>query len=74
MGKENLVEVIRCKDCDLFIGSDLSNVGHCSMWNKATSKDGYCHHGEKEVVEVAFYKCFTREEAEKALERSKGNA
>ena len=43
MGKENLVEVIRCKDCDFFIGSDLSNVGHCSMWNKATIKDGYCH-------------------------------
>ena len=43
MGKENLVEVIRCKDCDFFIGSDLSNVSHCSIWNKATIKDGYCH-------------------------------
>ena len=52
MGKnENLVEVIRCKDCVYFIGSEYSNVGHCSMWNKSSSKEGYCHRAETEPVE-----------------------
>lgn len=47
MGKnENLVEVIRCKNCVFFVGSEYSNVGQCCMWNKSTIKDGYCYHGE----------------------------
>lgn len=45
------IDVTNCKDCVYFIGSDFSNVGHCSMWNKATSKDGYCHRVETEVIE-----------------------
>ena len=32
------IDVTNCKDCVFFIGSDLSNVGHCSMWNKSTSQ------------------------------------
>ena len=45
------IEVIQCKDCIYFIGSEYSNVGHCTMWNKGTSKEGYCHRAEKEPVE-----------------------
>lgn len=44
-------EVTECKDCVYFIGSDYSNVGHCSMWNKSSIKDGYCYHGTTEVPE-----------------------
>lgn len=49
--KLDKVEVVRCKNCIFFVGSEYSNVGHCSMWNKATIKDGYCYHGETESVE-----------------------
>ena len=45
------IDVTNCKDCVFFIGSDLSNVGHCSMWNKSTSQAGYCHRAETEVSE-----------------------
>jgi hypothetical protein len=51
MGKENLVEVIRCKNCCFFIGSEYSNVGHCSMWNKPTPKEGFCHYAETDPIE-----------------------
>lgn len=51
MEKANLVEVTFCKDCIYFIGSDYSNTGHCAMWNKSSSKAGYCHHAETEVLE-----------------------
>ena len=43
------IDVTNCKDCVFFIGSDLSNVGHCSMWNKSTSQTGYCYRAETEV-------------------------
>lgn len=43
------IEVTPCIECIYFIGSEYSNVGHCSMWNKSTSKDGYCHRAETEV-------------------------
>jgi hypothetical protein len=51
MGKDNKVEVIRCKDCVYFIGSDISNVGHCSMWNKGVVNNGYCYRAETEELE-----------------------
>ena len=51
MKNPNLVEITRCKDCIYFIGSEYSNVGHCSMWNKASNKDGYCYRAETEAPE-----------------------
>lgn len=51
MPNPNIIEVTRCKDCIFYIGSDFSNVGHCSMWNRSTIKDGYCHLAETEVPE-----------------------
>jgi hypothetical protein len=45
------IEVTNCKDCVYFIGSDLSNTGHCSMWNKGTLNSGYCHRAETEPEE-----------------------
>ena len=52
MGKnENLIEVIRCKNCVFFVGSEYSNVGQCCMWNKSSSKEGYCHRAETEPAE-----------------------
>ena len=45
------IDVTNCKDCIYFISSEYSNVGHCSMWNKSSSKDGYCHRAETEVQE-----------------------
>ena len=47
------IDVTNCKDCVYFIGSEYSNTGHCSMWNKGSSKEGYCHRAETEVVEDA---------------------
>lgn len=47
MGSENTVDVIRCKDCDFFIGSDYSNTGHCCIFNAPVIKDGFCYHGER---------------------------
>lgn len=51
MNNPNLIEVTRCKDCIFYIGSEHSNVGHCSMWNKGTSNEGYCHRAETEMPE-----------------------
>ena len=51
MDNENKVEVTRCKDCVYFIGSDISNVGHCSMWNKGVVNIGYCYRAETELPE-----------------------
>lgn len=45
------IDATNCKDCVFFIGSEYSNTGHCSMWNKGTIKDGYCHRAETEVLE-----------------------
>jgi hypothetical protein len=45
------IDVTNCKDCIFFIGSEYSNAGHCSMWNKSTTKQGYCHRAETEVLE-----------------------
>ena len=47
----NKIEVTRCKDCVYFIGSDISNVGHCSMWNKGVVNNGYCYRAETEMPE-----------------------
>ena len=51
MKNPNIVEVTRCKNCIYFIGSEYSNVGHCSMWNKSTGQAGYCHRAETEEVQ-----------------------
>lgn len=51
MSNPNIVEVTRCKDCIYYIGSDYSNTGHCSMWNKSSNTDGYCYRAETEVPE-----------------------
>jgi len=48
---DNKIEVIRCKECIFFTGSEFSNVGYCTMCNCATRKDGYCHRAEKESEE-----------------------
>lgn len=45
------IDVTPCKECIYFIGSDYSNTGHCSMWNKPCIKEGYCYHAETEVPE-----------------------
>ena len=47
----NLIEVTRCEQCIFYIGSEYSNTGHCSMWNKASVKNGYCHRAETEVTD-----------------------
>jgi hypothetical protein len=47
---ENKIEVTRCKDCIYFIGSDISNVGHCSMWNKGVVNTGFCYRAETEAA------------------------
>lgn len=47
----NLIEVTRCEQCVFYIGSEYSNTGHCSMWNKSTIKAGYCHRAETEEPE-----------------------
>jgi hypothetical protein len=52
MPNPNLIEITRCKDCIYFVGDDYSNVGHCSMWNKACLNEGYCYHAETEVPEI----------------------
>lgn len=46
---ENKIEVTFCKDCIYFIGNDISNVGHCSMWNKGVVNKGYCYRAETEA-------------------------
>ena len=45
------IDVTLCKERIFFIGSEFSNAGHCSMWNKSTTKSGYCHRAETEVPE-----------------------
>ena len=45
------LNIIHCKECVFFIGSEYSNTGHCSMWNKGTSNIGYCHRAETEEVQ-----------------------
>ena len=47
---ENKVEVTLCSDCVYFIGSSISNVGHCTMWNQGVVNDGYCYRAEVEAV------------------------
>lgn len=43
------IEVTHCTECVYFIKSSLSNVGHCTMWNKGTANDGYCYRAETEL-------------------------
>lgn len=44
----NKIEVVRCEDCVYFIGNDITNVGHCTMWNMGVVNRGYCYRGETE--------------------------
>ncbi len=44
------IEVTRCIECVYFIGNDLTNIGHCTMWNQGVPNDGYCYRAESEVL------------------------
>ena len=54
-GKENVAEVVRCKDCKLFSqGSECSDCGdidepcgYCRYFGACVQKDGFCYHGER---------------------------
>lgn len=41
---DDLVKVVRCKDCK---HTDLS-YPYCAIWEAAIDGDGYCYKGEKE--------------------------
>ena len=52
----DVVEVVRCKDCQYFDRKDLmcercgdidEPCGGCHYYGSCTYDDGYCHHGER---------------------------
>ena len=50
----DVVEVVRCKDCERFHEADDELAQHCRLYGAMVGKDDFCSYGEKALKERGY--------------------